>query len=110
MPTRVGTVTVSPAASVRPTKGDRALLRGNCLTVAGTSVSATIARSARVTLRAYDVRGALIGEAFNGRLPAGTRHFNMGAVFSKATARGTMLLVLTVDGIATADKTIIISR
>ena len=110
MPTRVGTVTVSPAASVRPTKGDRALLRGNCLTVAGTSVSATIARSARVTLRAYDVRGALIGEAFNGRLPAGTRHFNMGAVFTKATARGTMLLVLTVDGVATADKTIIISH
>jgi hypothetical protein len=109
-PERVGTVTVSSAASVRPTTGDKALLRGNCLTVAGTSISATIARSARVTLRAYDVRGALIGEAFNGRLPAGTRHFNMGEVFTKATARGTVLLVLTVDGIAIADKTIIISR
>jgi hypothetical protein len=56
------------------------------------------------------VRGALIGEAFNGRLPAGTRHFNMGEVFTKATAQGTVLLVLTVDGIAIADKTIIISR
>lgn len=110
MPTRVGSVTVSPAASVRPAMGGKALVRGNCFTVAGSSVSATIARSAWVTLRAYDVRGALISEAFNGRLPAGTRHFNMGAVFTKATARGTMLLVLTVDGIATADKTIIISR
>ena len=109
-PEHVGSVTVGPAASVRPTRGDRALLRGNCLIVAGTSVSATIARSARGTLRAYDVRGALIGEVFNGWMPAGTRHFNMGAVFTKATARGMVLLVLRVDGVVTADKTIIISH
>ena len=109
-PVLVGTVTVTSASGIRQTMGDRAPLRGNCLTVAGTSVSATIARSARVTLRAFDVRGALIGEVFNGWMPAGTRHFNMGTVFTKATARGTVLLVLTVDGVATADKTIIISR
>ena len=110
MPERVGTVTVSPAASVLPTRGGRALVRGNCLTVAGTSVWATIARSAKVTLRAYDVRGALMGEAFNGWMPTGTHHVNIGAVFTKATAQGTVLLVLTVDGVATANKTIIISR
>jgi len=43
-------------------------------------------------------------------MPTGTHHVNIGAVFTKATAQGTVLLVLTVDGVATANKTIIISR
>jgi hypothetical protein len=101
-PSLVGSVTVTRNAAVLPVQGN-AVVRGNALFVSGNLASVTIARSALVTLRVFDLRGRLQSEVVNARLPGGTSHFNVGA----SCAQGACVLALTVDGVKTSMKTIV---
>ncbi len=105
-PERVGSVTVTNSSLVRPTTETHAAKPENHLAVAGAMVSATISQSAKVTLRAYNVRGALVNEIFNGWMQAGTRQFGLSAMLPRTAAQEIMVLKLSINGTASACKTI----
>jgi hypothetical protein len=110
MPVRVGTLTVSAPTSIDRIARNAAVKPGNGLSIAGSSLTANIAQGARVTISAYDLRGALLAEMFNGWMPVGAHHLSLNNVFAKAGARGTVLVRLSVDGTATAIKTVVAYR
>jgi hypothetical protein len=105
-PELVGSVTVTNSTLIRTTTETHAAKAENHLAVAGAMVSAAISQSARVTLRAYDVRGALVTEIFNGWMQAGTRQFGLSAILPRNAAQEIMVLKLSINGTASACKTI----
>ena len=107
---RVGTLTVTTPSGVGPLTGAAAIKPANALSITGSSVAATVARSGRVTIRAYDVRGVLLGEVYSGWMGAGTQVFSLGRVVGKAGARGTVLVRLSAGGVATTAKAIVLSH
>jgi hypothetical protein len=110
MPVRVGTLTVTAPTAISSITGSMTVNHGNELSITGSTLTADIAQNSRVTLRAFDVRGVLLAEIFNGWMSAGTNHLSLSGVFAKAGARGTVLVHLSIDGTVTAVKTIVTSH
>jgi hypothetical protein len=109
-PVRVGSLTVTVASTARPTEGTIGAGRGTDLVVTGTSATVTIAQNARVRLRAYDVRGALISNIFEGLMSAGGHQFALRGISGKVSANGVVVLRLSIEGKSAVTRTLIIPR
>jgi hypothetical protein len=104
-PERVGSVTVSPAASVR--SAFRGTAPATALDIAGQGVLVTLAAPGRAILRVYDVSGRLVTELYNGRMAAGVHRFAIGSL---RPAAGTFIVKLEVDGKMSLVKTAALAR
>jgi hypothetical protein len=105
-PVRIGTVIVAKSTGIEPSAMKTSVEYGNRLTMAGNSVIASVTYSQPVSLRVYDMRGALLAELFNGVMSAGTHHFELNKALGKQISRGTLLVQLLANGKIAEAKTV----
>ncbi|HUI91817.1 MAG TPA: carboxypeptidase-like regulatory domain-containing protein [Chitinivibrionales bacterium] len=92
-PERVGSVTVSSAASV--SRAPATFAAEKILGISGNSALVNLASGGRAVLRVFDVGGKLLAELHNGPLTAGLHRFAIGRT---ATASRMIMVSLTVNG------------
>lgn len=105
-PVRVGSVIIAKSTGIEPSAMKTIVVHGNRLTMAGNSVIATVAYSQPISLRLYDMRGALLAELFNGMMSAGAHHFELDKALGKQISRGTLLVQLLANGKIAEAKTV----
>jgi hypothetical protein len=110
-PVLVGRITVAPGSGVLPPQRATANHAVTGMYLAGTTAWVTVPNSGRVTLRAYDLRGALVRELFSGWMGAGTHRVALSTTeLGSPAASALLLLRLVVDGKESVARTVAVSR
>jgi hypothetical protein len=74
------------------------------------TITIGIAQSGTIVIRSYTLRGELLAKPFEQFLPAGEHRINLAHILSGIQSKKPMLLKISINGIGTETKTVIISQ
>jgi hypothetical protein len=104
---RVGEVTVSTTAAVRPALATAELGDGLVLWQSKSAIQMdfTAKQTGHVQMNVFNARGSLVGQLYNGQLSAGLHRFSW-----TAAVPGTYFLSMEIEGFAAFTRTIVVSK